>query len=424
MAVCSTPLAVGGRPLAAGGPPADDEPRCPTAERGLGSRRRRSRRAFARAAEGRTYHSPEVGTQHRRISRRRRSGPSRATSEPARSTTQPASQPRSPRKSPPSPLAPSPAAPPASAPTAPLADTPLTDTPLTESDRRVVAAALAEDAAGSDVTSLALVPPAALGAAEIRAKGAGVVAGLAVVVEVFRQVDPRVRVELRVRDGDRVAPGTVAVRLDGPLVALLAGERTAVNFLQRMSGIATTTARFVEAVRGTGARVLATRKTAPGLRAFDLAAVRAGGGGVHRESLAAQVLVKENHLRAARAAGTATSMAEVVARVAAASACAPGARAARTRVGIEAADLDEFAAALAAGVDVVLLDNFTPAQCARAVRLRAKLFPRGGAPELEASGGIALANVAAYARTGVERVSVGALTHSAPALDLSMTVLG
>jgi nicotinate-nucleotide pyrophosphorylase (carboxylating) len=212
----------------------------------------------------------------------------------------------------------------------------------------------------------------------------------------------------------------VVARLAGPLRSLLAGERTAVNFMQRMGGIATTTAHFVDAVRGTPAAILATRKTAPGLRWFDLAAVRAGGGGVHRGSLSERVLVKENHVRAARAAGTCASMADVVERVLRVSG--------RRSVGIEAADMDELRAALVPDVDVVLLDNFTPAECREAVRIRgatcgAETF-EGGGPALEASGGITLANVAAYAASGVDRISVGALTHSAPALDVSMSIVG
>jgi nicotinate-nucleotide pyrophosphorylase (carboxylating) len=288
---------------------------------------------------------------------------------------------------------------------------------LSDSQRATIAAALAEDAARSDVTTAALVPRDATGAAEIRAKAAGVVAGIAVAEEVFRQVDGGVRFAARARDGDPVADGEVVARVEGRLLSLLEAERTAVNFLQRMSGIATLTSRFVAAVAGTGVRILGIRKTAPGLRAFDLAAVRAGGGGVHRESLAAQVLVKDNHLRAARVAGTCRDMREVVERV------VSGAGRSGASVGIEVADLDEFRAALVPGVGVVLLDNFPPARCAEAVSIRAAAFPGGGGPELEASGGITLANVAAYARTGVERISVGALTHSAPALDLSMKVV-
>lgn len=294
----------------------------------------------------------------------------------------------------------------------------MTRAPFTDAEIGVLVAALAEDAARDDVTTRALVPADAPGAAEIRAKAPGVVAGLAVAAEVFRRTDPSLRFTALAADGERVTAGRTVCRIEGSLLALLEGERTAVNFMQRMSGIATLTARFVDAVRGTKARILATRKTAPALRAFDLAAVRAGGAGVHRDSLAAQILVKENHLRAARAAGTCRDMAAVVARV------LDAASHGGARVGIEAADLDEFRAALVPGVHVVLLDNFSPDDVAAAVRLRDAAYPNGGGPELEASGGITLDTVAAFARTGVERISVGALTHSAPALDLSMKVTG
>jgi nicotinate-nucleotide pyrophosphorylase (carboxylating) len=286
---------------------------------------------------------------------------------------------------------------------------------LSEPEIRAVRLALEEDAAMHDVTSNALVSAAAGGRAVIRAKEPGVVAGTAVVATVFAELDPSVRAEVLVADGARVAGVTDLVRLDGPLRSLLAGERTAVNLVQRMSGIATLTAKFVDAVKGTRARILATRKTAPGLRAFDLAAVRAGGGDVRRVSLADRVLVKENHLIAARRAGTAQTMADVVALLARESPGVP--------LGIEAVDLDEMRAAFVPGVEMVLLDNFTPQRMAEAVRVRDAAFPGGGGPELEASGGITLATVRAFAETGVERISVGAITHSAPALDVSMKIL-
>ncbi len=293
----------------------------------------------------------------------------------------------------------------------------------------VVRAALAEDAAARDVTASALVPADAVGEGEIRAKAPGVVAGLDLALAVFAAADPATQVEALVADGDQVRSGTLVCRANGTLRSLLAAERTAVNFLQRMSGIATLTARFVTAVRGTGVEILATRKTAPGLRWADLAAVRAGGGGVHRGSLSERVLVKENHLRAARAAGTCQTMADVVRRILDAGTSGPGATVdGGIAIGIEAADLGELRDALVPGVDVVLLDNFTPDLCREAVAVRARMFAADpgawpkGPPRLEASGGITLANIGAYAATGVERVSVGALTHSAPALDLSMTV--
>jgi nicotinate-nucleotide pyrophosphorylase (carboxylating) len=287
--------------------------------------------------------------------------------------------------------------------------------PAAPAVRAAIAAALAEDAAATDVTTLALVPEDAPGSGSLRVKSRGVVAGLDIAEAVFRAVDPSVRFEALAADGDRVVAGTVAARVHGPLRSLLAGERTAVNFLQRMGGIATLTAAFRDAVAGTRAEILATRKTAPGLRPFDLRAVRLGGGGVHRASLSERVLVKENHLRAARAAGTCASMSDVVSRVLAAS----GAKA----VGIEAADLQELRAALVPGVDLVLLDNLDPATCAQAVAIRNAWAP-GGPPLLEASGGIGLGNVRAYAESGVERISVGALTHSVTALDVSLVLAG
>ena len=286
---------------------------------------------------------------------------------------------------------------------------------LTNAQAEIIRIALAEDRADDDVTAQILVPAKAKGVAVIRAKEAGVVAGIGHGCFAFLAFGSQWTFDVRADDGDRVAAGTDLVRIAGSLRHLLAGERTAVNLIQRMSGIATLTAKFVDAVAGTKARILATRKTAPGLRAFDLDAVRAGGGDVHRASLADRILVKENHLRAARAAGTANTMADVVALLAREKPGVP--------VGIEAVDLTELRAALVPGVDVVLLDNFTPELTADAVRVRDAAFPSGGGPALESSGGITLANVRRYAEAGVERISVGAITHSAPALDVSMKIV-
>lgn len=291
---------------------------------------------------------------------------------------------------------------------------------LTELQTDAIRLALTEDAARADVTARTLVPPGARGFAVIVAKEDGVPSGAEYGGRVLGQLlEPGDSLNYaptayltgarRVRVGDELA------RMDGNLRVLLAGERTVVNLIQRMSGIATLTAKFVEAVKGTRARILATRKTAPGLRAFDLEAVRAGGGGVHRESLADRILVKANHLEAARAAGTAKTMADVVALLARERPGVP--------VGIEAVDLAELRAALVPRVEVVLLDNFPPERMAEAVRIRDAAFPDGGGPELEASGGITLATVRRYADTGVERISVGAITHSAPALDVSMKIV-
>lgn len=277
-------------------------------------------------------------------------------------------------------------------------------------------AALAEDRADADVTARVLVPGFLTGRGSVRAKASGVIAGIDAARAVFALVDPGLRFRAHVADGTAVAPDMPVLEVSGDLRALLAAERTALNALQRASGIATSTARFVAAVSGTGARILATRKTAPGLRALDLIGVRAGGGEVHRESLADRVLMKENHLAAARRADPGATLAGVVRRlVSAVGGSVP--------IGVEVTDLDELGQALARGVDVVLLDNFTPDECARAVTLRRARFPEGGGPELEASGGIDLGTVRAFAATGVERISVGAVTHSAPALDLSFLIV-
>ncbi len=287
------------------------------------------------------------------------------------------------------------------------------DAPTVTRDR--VLGWLREDAAERDVTALALVPAGVAATARVRAKAPGVVAGLGVAAQVFDALDAGVRYEPLVADGAAVRPGDVLARVAGPCRALLAGERTALNVLQRMSGVATLTAQFVAAVAGTRARILATRKTLPGLRDLDLAAVRAGGGDVHRASLAERVLVKENHVAAARRAGRVHAFADAVAALV--GAAGPG-----VPIGIEVTDVDELRAALVAGVEVVLVDNFDPAGCREAVALRDRTFPHGGGPDIEASGGVTLANVRAFAESGVERISVGALTHSAVALDISMKI--
>jgi len=281
--------------------------------------------------------------------------------------------------------------------------------------RERVLAWLREDCAFDDVTAGALVPEAVRGHAVVRAKEDGVVAGLSVARAVFDALSAGIRFEIRVADGDRVAVGQAVADVSGPCRALLAGERVALNILQRMSGVATLTARFTDAVSGTRARIYVTRKTMPGLRDFDLMAVRSGGAEPHRESLADRVLVKENHVAAALLDGWATCMADVAARLVGPD--GPG-----VPIGIEVTDLGELREALVAGVDVVLVDNFTPALCAEAVAIRNSAFPGGDGPALEASGGITLENVRDFAGAGVDRISVGAPTHSAVALDLSMKI--
>ncbi len=270
-----------------------------------------------------------------------------------------------------------------------------------------MALALEEDAAWRDVTTAALVPPDQQGRGVIVAKAEGVIAGLPVAEAVFEALDASLRFEALVPEGARVQPGDAITRVEGPLSPILRGERVALNFLQRLSGIATATAGLVAAVAGLPARILDTRKTTPGLRALEKYAVRVGGGYNHRFHLADGVLVKDNHLAAARARGL--SMAEVVRQ---ARLSAPH----TLRVEVEVATVDEALEALAAGVEVLLLDNMSPEDMRRVVAVA-----RGRAL-VEASGGITLENVRAVAETGVDCISVGAITHSALALDMSLEV--
>jgi nicotinate-nucleotide pyrophosphorylase (carboxylating) len=270
--------------------------------------------------------------------------------------------------------------------------------------RGVVAAALAEDlGVAGDITSLACIPADAMGEAHFVARAPGVLAGTAGAIETFRQVDPSVRTAFLVHDGGRVAAGEEIGRLEGPMRSLLTGERTALNFLTHCSGIATLTRRFVDAVERAGgrARVRDTRKTLPGLRAIEKAAVRAGGGANHRDSLSDAVLVKDNHV--------------------AVSGIAAAVRAARDRwpgrvLEIECDSLAEVDEAIASGATLVLLDNMSPEQVGDAVERV------GGRVELEVSGGVDLDNVGAYAATGVDYIAIGAITHSAPALDIALDV--
>jgi nicotinate-nucleotide pyrophosphorylase (carboxylating) len=279
---------------------------------------------------------------------------------------------------------------------------------MAESLEELVAGALAEDVGSGDVTSQATVPEEARGRARIVQKGPGVVFGLAVVAETMRQrgveeVDNLV-VEGQWRD---TVPAEV-VLASGPARALLAAERTSLNFLAHLSGVATLTARFVEAVVGTGAAILDTRKTTPGLRELEKAAVLAGGGRNHRIGLYDAILIKENHI--AVAGGPAKA-------VHAARSAYPD-----LAVEVECRNLDEVAYALGTGADVLLLDNMDTESLRKAVQLRDESAASGSGPSLEASGGVSLDTVRSIAETGVDFISVGALTHSAPALDFSMLI--
>jgi len=276
--------------------------------------------------------------------------------------------------------------------------------PPREAVEAAVCLALAEDRAAEDVTTLAVVDASLRGRARFVAKEAGISAGFGVAAECFRQLDGSVTFTQLVAEGAAFAPGDVLAEAAGPVRALLQGERVALNFVQRMSGIATVTRAFVEAVAGTRAVILDTRKTTPGLRDLEKYAVRCGGGTNHRRDLATMAMIKDNHREALAREGI--SLADGVAAIRRRSPGVP--------VEVEVDTLDQLEAALAANPEWVLIDNMTVADMAEAVRRTA------GRAKLEASGGVTLATVRAIAETGVDAISVGALTHSAPALDLSM----
>ncbi len=272
-----------------------------------------------------------------------------------------------------------------------------------EQIQAIVQRALAEDIGSGDVTSQWILPPEMRVRGCFLAKAQGVLAGLDVACQVFRQVDERIIFQARLKDGDLISKGDIVATVEGSAVGILTAERTALNFLQRMSGIATLTRRYVEAVAGTRAVILDTRKTAPGLRLLDKWAVRLGGGQNHRLGLYDMVLIKDNHIAAA---GSITRAVERVRR--------------RNRLGlaveVEVKSLAELEEALALNVDRIMLDNMDLDEMRQAVEMTAGRVP------LEASGNVTLENVAAIAATGVDYISVGALTHSVKALDISLEV--
>ena len=276
-------------------------------------------------------------------------------------------------------------------------------TDLDPISRRVVTLAIEEDLAGGDATAAATVPESALGTARFVTRAPGVVAGLAVVGVVTAAVDARLTFTPSASDGDVVRPGDVLGELTGPARGILAAERTALNLLAHLSGVATHTALYVSEVAGTGCVIRDTRKTLPGLRALQKAAVRAGGGTNHRFNLSDGLLVKDNHVAAAGGVTAATSQAL--------------AAAGDLGVQIEVDDAVQLDAALAAGARSVLLDNFTIEDLPAAVqRCRAEVEP----VFVEASGNVNLTTVGAIARTGVDAVAVGALTHSVTSLDIGL----
>jgi len=267
--------------------------------------------------------------------------------------------------------------------------------------------ALHEDAPNGDITSENLIPESATAKAQLRAREAGVFSGGQVFASAFVLVDPAVQVEIFVEDGAHMEVGQLLAEVSGSARSVLRAERIGLNFAQRMSGIATLTAQYVDAIAGTKARILDTRKTTPGLREFERAAVRAGGGVNHRFSLSDAVLAKDNHLAVLTAGGK--DLATELHRV-------------RTQVGpdikieVEVDHIDQIAPVLAGGVDIIMLDNFTLDELREGVELVA------GRAVVEASGNVRLDTVRAIAETGVDVISVGALTHSARALDLGLDI--
>ncbi len=276
----------------------------------------------------------------------------------------------------------------------------------------LVRLALLEDRAADDITSRSVLHAATQVSARIIARAPGVLAGGHLAASVFRAVDHALRCQILAREGARLRPGQPVLTMRGRAQAIFAAERTALNFLGHLSGIATLTAAYAQAVQGTRAAILDTRKTLPGLRLLEKYAVRMGGGHNHRADLAEAVLIKTNHLAALRRAGLQGHAAAEYA-IRQAERRAPG-----RWLELEAASLEDVRTALALRPDAILLDNMRVAQVREAVRLRG----RRARIQLEASGGITLANVRAYARTGVDRISIGRLTHSAPALDFALRV--
>lgn len=272
---------------------------------------------------------------------------------------------------------------------------------------RVVLMALDEDAPWGDLTGETLIPDGATATAELVAREPGVFSGARVLEAAFRLVDPRIAVEVLAADGARFGAGDALARVQGPARGILRAERVALNLVQRMSGVATLTARYVSAVDGTRARIVDTRKTTPGLRSLERQAVRDGGGRNHRRSLSDAVMAKDNHLAVLTAGGAdlATALREARERM-------PH----TAHLEVEVDRLDQIAPVLAGGADTIMLDNFTVDELRAGVELIA------GRAIVEASGGVNLDTVAAIAATGVDVISVGALTHSARALDLGLDV--
>jgi nicotinate-nucleotide pyrophosphorylase (carboxylating) len=276
----------------------------------------------------------------------------------------------------------------------------------------IIDLALREDIGDGDITVDALVPRTIKATARIMAKEEGVLAGIAIAIRTFTLLDPEAAVELWKSDGDTLTRGDTIAEIRGSAGSLLKAERTALNFLQRLSGVATLTRRFVEAVEGTGAVILDTRKTTPGMRLLEKDAVRAGGGTNHRMGLYDMVLIKDNHLEIQGAKDEAEAVKKAVAR-ARATICEG------IQIEVEVRTKEAAVAAAHAGADLILLDNMTPDEMGAAVAAIGAEVGRNR-PLVEASGGVTLESVRTVAGSGVDRISVGALTHSAGALDIAM----
>jgi nicotinate-nucleotide pyrophosphorylase (carboxylating) len=272
---------------------------------------------------------------------------------------------------------------------------------LTPRTEHLIDLALEEDAGLGDITSRAIFPAKHRSVAVIDAKQDLVVCGLEIAARVFVKQDARLKVKLLSRDGARVKDGALVLRVEGSTASILTAERTALNFLQRLSGIATAARRHADAVKGTGVRVVDTRKTTPGWRALEKYAVRTGGCVNHRSSLGEQVLIKDNHIAAAGSLTKAVQLCRAAASHGA-------------KIEVEAKTFAEVKEACRAGADIILLDNMTPAQVSAAVKLIA------GRAQVEVSGGVRFATLRDYALPGVDIISIGALTHSVAAADLSL----
>ena len=290
---------------------------------------------------------------------------------------------------------------------------------LRHPDRRTIVPllriALREDAASADVTSRSLLPRQLRIRAAVIAKASGILAGGSIAVWTFQVVDPSLRCKLKTKEGERLKPGQVILTVEGRARSIFAAERVALNLLGHLSGIATLTRTFVDRVRGTRARILDTRKTLPGLRLLEKYAVRVGGGQNHRSSLADAILIKTNHLRALGRRYAVINLVRVIRHL--------RQKHSGRFIEVEVVDLGAYFFARMADPDAILFDNWTVRDLGKVVRLAKVRSPGRPAPLLEVSGGVTLANVKAIARTGIDRISIGRLTHSAAALDVALRVL-